>query len=137
MAYWLMKTEPGSWSWDDQVKKGVEHWNGVRNYQASNNMKAMKKGDRCFFYHSVNEKQIVGVVEVAKEYYPDHTDASGRFGMVDVKTVKPFKRPVTLAEIKAEPRLGDMALIRQSRLSVMPVTDEQWKIVCAMGETKA
>ena len=137
MAYWLMKTEPGSWSWDDQVKKGVEHWNGVRNYQASNNMKAMKKGDRCFFYHSVNEKQIVGVVEVAKEYYPDHTDASGRFGMVDVKTVKPFKKPVTLAEIKAEPRLGDMALIRQSRLSVMPVTDEQWKIVCAMGETKA
>src|SRR3546814_13690640 len=117
MAYWLMKTEPGSWSWDDQVKKGVEHWNGVRNYQASNNMKAMRKGDRCFFYHSVNEKQIVGVVEVAKEYYPDHTDASGRFGMVDVKTVKPFKRPVTLAEIKEDPRLGDLALNRTSALS--------------------
>src|SRR3546814_3447296 len=100
-------------------------------------MKAMRKGDRCFFYHSVNEKQIVGVVEVAKEYYPDHTDASGRFGMVDVKTVKPFKKPVTLAEIKAEPRLGDMALIRPSRLSVMPVTDEQWQIICAIGETKA
>src|SRR3546814_7407361 len=87
MAYWLIKTEPGSWSWDDQVKKGVEHWNGVRNHQASNNMKAMKTGDRCFFYHSVDEKQVVGVVEVAKEYYPDHTDASGRFG-IDRKSTR-------------------------------------------------
>lgn len=137
MAHWLLKTEPESWSWDDQVRKGVEHWDGVRNHQASNNMKAMKKGDHCFFYHSGGEKRIVGVVEVAREYYPDHTDASGRFGMVDVRTVKPFKRPVTLAEIKAEPRLGDMALVRQSRLSVMPVTAAAWKIVCAMGETNA
>src|SRR3546814_18050842 len=100
-------------------------------------MKAMRKGDRCFFYHSVNEKQIVGVVEVAKAYYPDHTDASGRFGMVDVKPVKPFKKPVTLDEIKAEPLLADMGLILQSPLSVMPGTDEQWMIISAMGATKA
>ena len=139
MQYWLFKSEPGAWSWDDQVKKGAkgEGWDGVRNHQANNNMKAMKKGDRCFFYHSVNEKRIVGIVEVVKEYYPDHTDESGRFGMVDVKAVKDVKRPVTLAEIKAEPRLSDLALVRQSRLSVVPVNAEQWKIICAMGETKA
>ena len=137
MAYWLFKSEPSSWSWDDQVKKGTEHWNGVRNHQAANNMKAMKIGDLGFFYHSVNEKQIVGIVEVAKEYYPDHTDASGRFGMVDVKTVKPMKRPVTLAEIKAEPRLENLALVRQSRLSVTPIGDDEWKLICAMGETEA
>lgn len=136
MAYWLFKTEPGSWSWDDQVKKGVEHWNGVRNFQAAANMKAMKIGDLGFFYHSVDEKRIVGIVEVVKEYYPDHTDASGRFGMVDVKTVKPMKRPVTLAEIKAEPRLQDLKLVRQSRLSVVPIGDAEWKLICAMGETK-
>jgi len=137
MAYWLVKSEPGTWSWDDQVRKGVEHWDGVRNYQASNNMKAMTIGDRAFFYHSVNEKQIVGVVEVVKEYYPDHTDESGRFGMVDVKALFPVKRPVTLAEIKAEPRLANLALVRQSRLSVVPVSDEEWKIICAMAETDA
>ena len=137
MAYWLVKSEPGTWSWDDQVRDGTTHWDGVRNYQASNNLKAMKKGDLCFFYHSVNEKQIVGIVEVVKEYYPDHTDASGRFGMVDLKAVKPFVRPVTLAEIKGEPRLEEMALIRQSRLSVMPVSGEQWSLICAMGETEA
>lgn len=137
MAYWLFKTEPGSWSWNDQMKKGVEHWNGVRNHQAANNMKAMTVGDLGFFYHSVDEKRIVGIVEVAKEYYPDHTDASGRFGMVDVKTVKPMKRPVTLAEIKAEPRLEKLALVRQSRLSVVPIGDAEWKLICAMGETEA
>ena len=137
MAYWLFKTEPGSWSWDDQVKKGVEHWNGVRNHQAANNMKAMQVGDRGFFYHSVDEKRIVGIVAVAKEYYPDHTDASGRFGMVDIKTVKPMKRPVTLAEIKAEPRLEKLALVRQSRLSVTPIGDDEWRLICAMGETEA
>ncbi|MEJ1994922.1 MAG: EVE domain-containing protein [Limibacillus sp.] len=136
MAYWLVKSEPGTWSWDDQVRDGTTHWDGVRNYQASNNLKAMKKGDRCFFYHSVNEKQIVGIVEVVKEYYPDPSDPKGRFGMVDVKAVKPFKRPVTLAEIKDEPRLEEMALIRQSRLSVMPVSEEQWNLILAMGETK-
>ncbi len=135
MAYWLMKSEPGTWGWEDQVAKGTEHWDGVRNYQASNNMKAMRLGDRAFFYHSVNEKRIVGIVEVVKEYYPDHTDASGRFGMVDVKAVKPFARPVTLAEIKAEPRLAELPLLKQSRLSVQPVPAEAWRLICAMGET--
>lgn len=133
MAYWLVKSEPGTWSWDDQVKKGVEHWDGVRNYQASNNLKAMKIGDLAFFYHSVNEKQIVGIVEVVREYYPDHTDESGRFGMVDVKAVKPIDTPVTLAAIKARADLADLALVRQSRLSVVPVNDDQWKIICGMG----
>ncbi len=136
MAYWLMKSEPGNWSWDDQVKDGVAEWDGVRNYQAANNMKAMRIGDRVFFYHSVKEKQVVGIVEVVKEYYPDPSDASGRFGMVDVKALRPFARPVGLAEIKAEPRLHELALVRQSRLSVMPVGDEEWRLICAMGETK-
>ncbi|MDX1711086.1 MAG: EVE domain-containing protein [Rhodovibrionaceae bacterium] len=137
MAYWLMKTEPGTWSWDDQVEAGTAEWDGVRNHQASNNMKAMKVGDRAFFYHSVNEKRIVGIVEVAKEYYPDPTDPSGRFGMVDVKAVKPMETPVSLVDIKADERLSDMPLIRQSRLSVMPVTEAQWKMICDKGETKA
>ncbi|RED48084.1 EVE domain-containing protein [Aestuariispira insulae] len=139
MQYWLIKSEPNAWSWEDQVKRGAkgEHWDGVRNYQASNNMKAMKLGDRCFFYHSVKEKQIVGIVEVCKEYYPDHTDKTGRFGMVDVKAVAPMKKPVTLAEIKAEPRLSELALIRQSRLSVVPVDEASWKLICQMGETSA
>ncbi len=137
MAYWLFKSEPGAWSWDDQVRDGTAEWDGVRNYQACNNMKAMKKGDLGFFYHSVNEKQVVGIVEIAKEYYPDPTDKSERFGMVDVKAIRPFKRPVTLAEIKGEPRLEEVALVRQSRLSVMPIEDEHWKLICAMGETKA
>lgn len=133
MAYWLVKSEPGSWSWDDQVKKGVEHWDGVRNYQAANNMKAMKIGDLAFFYHSVNEKQIVGIVEVVKEYYPDPSDAKGRFGMVDFKTVKPFRTPVTLAEIKADERLQHLALVRQSRLSVTPIDPEAWTLLCSLG----
>ncbi len=137
MAYWLMKSEPGTWSWDDQVRDGVAEWDGVRNHQASNNLKAMQPGDLAFFYHSVNEKRIVGIVEVVKTYYPDPTDPSGRFGMVDVKAVKPMKRPVTLAEIKDEPRLADLALVRQSRLSVMPIEDEHWRLLCAMGETEA
>lgn len=136
MAYWLIKTEPGTWSWEDQVRDKVTFWDGVRNYQASNNMKAMKKGDQAFFYHSVNERRIVGIVEVVKEYYPDHTDESGRFGMVDVKTVRPVKEPVTLQQIKGDPRLAEMALVRQSRLSVCPVTAEQWKIICGMAGTK-
>ena len=137
MAYWLVKSEPGAYSWDDMVRDGTTHWNGVRNYQASNNMKAMKQGDKVFFYHSVNEKQIVGIVEVAREYYPDHTDASGRFGMVDVSAVKPLNRPVTLTDIKAEPKLRDLALIRQSRLSVMPINKDEWQLICKMAETKA
>ncbi len=136
MAFWLMKSEPGAWSWDDQVKAGAAEWDGVRNYQASNNMKAMKLGDRAFFYHSVNEKQVVGIVEVVKEYYPDPSDARGRFGMVDVKAVAPFATPVTLAQIKAEPRLAEVALVRQSRLSVLPLRAAEWKLICKMGETK-
>ena len=137
MAYWLFKSEPGAWSWDDQVKKGTEHWDGVRNYQANNNMKAMKVGDKGFFYHSVNEKRVVGIVEVVAEYHPDDTDASGRFGMVGVKAVRPINRPVTLAEIKADERLSEFGLVRQSRLSVVPVTKEQWGMICEMGETDA
>jgi len=135
MNYWLFKSEPGTWSWDDQVKKGKvgEGWDGVRNYQASNNMKAMKKGDLGFFYHSVNEKRIVGIVEVIKEYHPDPTDEKARFGMVTVQAVEPVPNPVTLADIKAEPKLADMALVKQSRLSVTPITPAQWKLICKMG----
>lgn len=133
MAYWLIKSEPNTWSWDDHVKKGVEHWDGVRNYQANNNMKAMKKGDRAFFYHSVKDKEIVGIVEVVKEHYPDHTDSTGRFGMVDFKAVEPVAKPVTLADIKANPDLQDMALIRQSRLSVSPVSEDEWNIILKMA----
>ena len=133
MAHWLVKSEPGAWSWDDQVKKGVEPWNGVRNHQAANNMKAMKVGDAAFFYHSVNEKRIVGIVEVAKPYHPDSTDPTGRFGMVDFRAVRPLARPVTLEAVKAEPRLSHLALIRQSRLSVMPIDEASWRLICAMG----
>jgi predicted RNA-binding protein with PUA-like domain len=131
-----MKSEPGAWSWDDQVSEGSAEWDGVRNYQAANNMKAMKLGDRAFFYHSVNEKRIAGIVEVVKEYYPDPSDASGRFGMVDVKALRPFEKPVTLAQIKAAPDLAGLALVRQSRLSVLPVNEDEWKIICKMGETR-
>jgi predicted RNA-binding protein with PUA-like domain len=136
MAYWLFKSEPGTWSWDDHVKKGTEHWNGVRNYQANNNMKAMKVGDLGFFYHSVNEKQIVGIVEVVKEHYPDHTDPKGTFGMVDLKAVKPVEKPVTLADVKSNPKLEKMVLANNSRLSVQPVTAAEWKEVCRMTGTK-
>jgi len=133
MQYWLFKSEPGAWSWEDQVEAGTAEWDGVRNYQANNNMKAMNKGDQGFFYHSVNEKQIVGVVEVVKEHYPDSTDKSGRFGMVDVKSIFPVKKPVTLADIKAEPQLANLALVKQSRLSVVPVGEKEWKILCKMA----
>ncbi len=133
MQYWLVKSEPNKWSWDQQTQKGVEHWDGVRNYQASNNMKAMKIGDQAFFYHSNIGKEIVGIVEVVKEYYPDHTDESGRFGMVDFKAVKPLDTPVTLKEIKANPDLQDMALIKQSRLSVCPIKDDEWQTILKLG----
>ena len=137
MAYWLFKSEPGAWSWDEQVAAGDggAEWDGVRNYQAANNMKAMAVGDRGFFYHSVNEKRIVGIVEVTREYYPDSTDASARFGMVDVRAVKAVTTPVTLADIKAEPALADLALVRQSRLSVVPVSEAEWALICAMAGT--
>ena len=137
MAYWLFKSEPSTWSWQDQLNKGDvgEGWDGVRNYQASNNMKAMEVGDLGFFYHSVNEKQIVGIVDVIETYHPDPTDASGRFGMVTVRAVKTVTKPVTLAEMKAEPALEDFALIRQSRLSVVPVDEAQWQLILKMAET--
>jgi len=137
MAYWLMKSEPGTWSWQDQVHDGVAEWDGVRNNQASNNLKQMRVGDRAFFYHSVNEKRIVGVVEVVREYYPDPSDPSGRFGMVDVKAVTPMNRPVRLKEMKADPRLQDLPLIRQPRLSVMPITEDAWRVICELGQTGA
>jgi predicted RNA-binding protein with PUA-like domain len=135
MAYWLFKTEPETWSWDDQKKRGAkgEPWSGVRNYQAANNMKAMKRGDRGFFYHSGDERRIIGIVEVIAEYKPDPTDESGRFGLVDVKAVKEFKTPVTLVEIRANPQLSEMVLVKNSRLSVQPVTDREWQILCRAG----
>ena len=135
MAYWLMKSEPSTWSWDDQVAKGDagEEWDGVRNYQARNNMRAMKLGDLGFFYHSVNEKRIVGVVEVCAEAHPDSTTDDPRWECVDVKAVAPFPRPVTLAEIRDAPRLSELALVRQSRLSVVPVSEAEWRLICEMG----
>ena len=137
MKYWLVKSEPGAWSWEDHAKAGTTEWDGVRNHQACGNMKAMKLGDRAFFYHSVKEKQIVGLLEVAKEYYPDPTDKSERFGMVDFKALKPVEKPVTLAEIKATQELQDMSLVRQSRLSVCPVTAKEWRVILKMSGTKA
>ena len=138
MAYWLFKTEPETWSWEQQKKKGArgEPWTGVRNHQAANAMKAMRKGDLGFFYHSGEERRIVGIVEVIGEYAPDPTDESGRFGMVAVKAVRDFPRPVTLAEIKNTPKLAEMMLVRHARLSVQPVTPAEWKIVCTMGGIK-
>jgi predicted RNA-binding protein with PUA-like domain len=135
MAYWLLKSEPSSWSWDEQVKAGAKgtFWSGVRNHTAKGHLKAMKRGDRGFFYHSGDDKAVVGIVEVVKDYYPDHTDETGKFGMVDVKAVEALPKPVTLAAVKAEPKLKDMALIKFSRLSVQPVTDEEWRIVRRMG----
>jgi predicted RNA-binding protein with PUA-like domain len=135
MAYWLMKSEPETWSWDDQVKAKTTGWDGVRNHQAANNMKAMALGDRVFFYHSGGDRQIVGIVEVVKLYHPDPSDDSGRFGMVEVKAVKPFAEPVTLAQVKAEPRLKDLTLVRNSRLSVQPVGKAEWDLICKMGKT--
>jgi len=135
--YWLMKSEPDAFSIDDLEKVGTEPWNGVRNYQANNNMKAMRKGDLGFFYHSVNEKSIVGIVEVIREHHPDPTDPTGRFGLVTVRAVKPLPQPVSLAQIKAEPRLQEMALVRQSRLSVTPVDAPSWALICKMGGVMA
>jgi predicted RNA-binding protein with PUA-like domain len=138
MAYWLFKTEPKAWSWDQQkAKKGAEPWSGVRNHQAANNMKAMKKGELGFFYHSGDERRIMGIVTVAKEYHPDPTDETGRFGMVDVTYKDAFQTPITLAEIKADPRFKDMTLVKFSRLSVQPVSAEHWKMLCKMGGVRA
>ena len=138
MKYWLMKSEPSTWSWDQQVKVGAkgEGWDGVRNYQASNNMKAMKRGDLCFFYHSVKERDIIGIVKVIKEYHPDPTDKTSRFGMVTVVAVKPLKNRVNLHQIKDDERLNHLALVKQSRLSVMPIDTKSWKIICNLGGIK-
>src|SRR5690606_5783469 len=139
MNYWLFKSEPATWSWDDQLAAPRQStaWDGVRNHQANNFMKAMKKGDRGFFYHSVNEKRIVGIVEVVKEHEHDPTDDTGRakegFGMVTLKAVGPMPTPVTLEQIKAEPKLRDMVLVKNARLSVQPVTAAEWKAVCLLG----
>jgi predicted RNA-binding protein with PUA-like domain len=135
MAHWLYKSEPGTWSWDDQVKAGKAgtEWTGVKNYSARNFMRAMKTGDTGFFYHSGEEKRIVGIVTVVKEVHPDSTDSTGEWECVDIAAVKPLPTPVTLAAIKAEKKLADMALVRLSRLSVQPVTDAEWALVLKMG----
>ena len=134
VSYWLLKSEPSTWSWEDQVKADVEMWDGVRNYQARNNLMNMKKKDLCFFYHSVSEKLIIGIVEVVKEYYPDPTDKTGRFVVTDVRTKRKLKRAVSLEEIKSTPKLSNMALIKQSRLSVMPVTKNEWETIIKISE---
>ena len=138
MKYWLFKSEPNKWSWDDQVKKGKigEGWDGVRNYQASNNMKKMKLGDQGFFYHSVTEKKIVGIVEVIREYHPDPTDDSKRFGMVRVKAVKKLIKPVSLEEIKSNKKLTNFIMLKQTRLSVVPLSTLEWKAICEMAHLK-
>jgi predicted RNA-binding protein with PUA-like domain len=133
MAHWLVKSEPGAWSWQQQVEAGATGWDGVRNRQAVNNLKAMCAGDRVLFYHSGEAREIVGIVEVVREYYPDPSDESGRFGMIDVRTVRALENPVTLASIKSDLRLQHLALVRQSRLSVMPIDDDAWAIICGMG----
>lgn len=133
MGYWLVKSEPKSYAWEQLVKEKRTAWTGVRNAQAANSLKAMRPGDRVFFYHSVEGLAIVGIAEVAKAYYPDPSDKTGRYGAVDLKPVMPLKTPVTLARIKAEPKLAELGLVRQSRLSVMPVEAAQWKLICKMG----
>ena len=133
MKYWLLKSEPDAWSWENQVKEGASMWDGVRNYQARNNLKEMKKNDLCFFYHSVSERSIVGIVKVVKEYYPDPTDKTERFVVVDVKATKKLKNPVSLDQIKENNKLKDIALVKQSRLSVMPLKKTEWDIIIKMS----
>ena len=133
MAHWLIKSEPGTWSWEQHAKAGADAWTGVRNHQAKQHLMAMKPGDEALFYHSGDERAVVGVTAVTRAAYPDPTDASGAFVCVDFKAERPLARPVTLAEIKANPALGDMVLVKNSRLSVQPVTDAEWRVVCALG----
>ncbi len=133
MKYWLLKSEPDAWSWDNQVKEGASMWDGVRNYQARNNLKEMKKNDLCFFYHSVTERSIIGIVKVVKEYYLDPTDKTERFVVVDVKAIKKLKNPVSLDQIKNNNKLKDIALVKQSRLSVMPLKKTEWDIIIKMS----
>ncbi|MBK5933173.1 putative RNA-binding protein with PUA-like domain [Rhodovulum imhoffii] len=136
MACWLFKSEPDTWGWEDQVARGDlgEEWDGVRNYQARNNMRAMKLGDLGFFYHSLKEKAIVGIVEVIATAHPDSTTDDPRWECVDVKAIRPLRRAVTLEMCKADPRLADMVLVNNSRLSVQPVTEAEWRIICEMGD---
>ena len=133
MKYWLIKSEPNTWSWDDQIKEKITMWDGVRNYQARNNLMSMKVNDLCFFYHSVNEKKIVGIVSITKEHYTDPTDKTKKFVAVDVKTKKTLKNPVTLKQIKKEKKLSHLALVKQSRLSVMPIDKISWDLICKLG----
>ena len=135
MAYWLFKSEPSAWSWDEQVAKGDagEEWDGVRNYQARNYMRQMKVGDRGFFYHSQKDREIVGTVEVIAEAHPDSTTDDARWECVDIKAIMPLKTPVSLEQVKQEPRLAEMVLVRNSRLSVQPVRDAEWQLICRMG----
>jgi predicted RNA-binding protein with PUA-like domain len=133
MQYWLIKSEPETWSWKDQIKAKIEIWDGVRNYQARNYLKKMKKGDLCFFYHSVKEKKIIGIVEVFKEFFIDPTDQDKKFVAVKVKTKEQLKKPVTLEQIKSENRLSHLALIKQSRLSVMPIDKNSWKLIMKLS----
>ncbi|EAR53115.1 hypothetical protein OG2516_11646 [Oceanicola granulosus HTCC2516] len=137
MAYWLFKSEPEGWSWDDQVARGEagEEWDGVRNYQARNVMRQMKVGDLGFFYHSQSDKAVVGIVEVIAEAHPDSTSDDDRWECVDIRAVRPFTRPVTLEQIKADPRFADMALVKNTRLSVQPVDEAAWRAICEMGDT--
>ncbi len=138
MRYWLFKSEPSTWSWDDQVAKGDigEEWDGVRNYQARNHMREMQIGDRGFFYHSQSEKAVVGIVEVIAEAHPDSTIDDPRWDCVDIKAIRPFKTAVSLEMCKSDGRLDDMILLKSSRLSVQPVSEQEWKIICALGETQ-
>lgn len=138
MNHWLFKTEPETFSWEMQKKRGAkgEPWSGVRNFAAAKHMKAMKKGDLGFFYHTGDEKQIVGIVEVIAEYKPDPTDETGKFGLVDVKAVKDVPKPVTLAAVKSDPKFKNMVLTREPRLSVQPVTEAEWKHICKLGGVK-
>lgn len=133
MNYWLVKSEPSCWSWQDHVAKGVEPWDGVRNFQAAKYMKEMAAGDKAFFYHSQKEKAIVGLLDVVKGFYPDPTDESGRFVCVDFKADKALPNPVTLQMIKDDPRFVEIKLLKQSRLSVMPIEKDHWDLICAMG----
>jgi predicted RNA-binding protein with PUA-like domain len=135
MAYWLMKSEPATWSWAQQKAegRGGAEWDGVRNFQARGNMRKMRKGDLAFFYHSGEERSVVGIVKVVKEAHPDSTDPTGQWECVDVAALRALPRPVSLADVKAEPKLKSMVLVRNSRLSVQPVSDPEWRKVCAMG----
>ena len=139
MRYWLFKSEPSTWSWQDQIDKGAqgEEWDGVRNYQARNFMRQMALGDRGFFYHSQKDKSVVGIVEVCAEAHPDSTTEDDRWDCVDIKALRSFSQPVSLDQIKADPRLEEMILVRNSRLSVQPVTEAEWRAVCALGQTEA